>query len=264
MSQKRKRSPWFIQGSVIFALFLRELKTRFETPGQYVWAIVEPLIFILFFLLLFLVVGRKSVGSITFPMFLLTGIVPWQLFSKSETQAMNAIPSNRGLFFYRQVKPIDTIMTRVFLELVVFVISYLILLFLYSLVGWAVLPADPLKLFAVYFIFVVFVFSFSLLLAVLAFFYDKALTVPLLFCRRILYFISGVFFPITVIPQQYREYLVWNPIFHVMELSRAAYFADYHTEYGSWGILIIITLALFVVSMTYYRVNRYTLLNPST
>jgi len=264
MPQKHKRSPWFIQRSVIFALFLRELKTRFETPGQYVWAVIEPLINILFFLVLFLVIGRTGAGGIDFPMFLLTGFVPWQFYNKSISQSMAAIPGNRGLFFYRQVKPIDTIIARFFLELLVFAAVYLILLLLYAFLGWAQLPDDPLKLFAAYSIFAIFVFSFSLLLSVLNFFYGRLLTFPLRALNRILFFTSGIFFPLTVIPQQYRDYLYWNPILHVLELSRNAYFKNYDIQHGSWSFLMIVTLTLFVISMAYYRVNRYTMLNPST
>lgn len=264
MTQENKRSPWFVQRSVIFALFLRELKTRFESPTQYLWAIIEPMVFILFFLMIFVVIGRKSAGNIPFPMFLLTGIVPWQFFAKSEGQASTAIPRNVGLFFYRQVKPIDTILTRVFLELVVFVLSFLIFLLIYWPLGWASLPNEPLKLLAVYFVYVILVFSVSLFLAVLIFFHGKMVSVPLSFFRRILYFISGVFFPITIFPQQYRSYFLWNPLIHVMELSRDAYFAEYHSEYGSWSFLLLSTLVMFVIGMTYYRINRFTLLNPST
>ena len=203
-------------------------------------------------------------GALSYPMLLLTGVVPFQFFMSSISTAGAAIPSSMGLFFYKQIKPIDTILAKVFLEFVVFVLSYCVLAIVYIPLGWLQWPAHILELLAVYVVYVIFTFSCSLLIAVLTFFYDRKITVPLSFLRRTLFFCSGIFYPISRLPAFIRDYLTWNPIVHILELSREAYVKDYHNQYGSWRFLLISTLVLFVVSMLYYRSNRLGLLNPAS
>lgn len=44
---------------------------------------------------------------------------------------------------------------------------------------------------------------------------------------KLLYFISGVMFPLYAIPQRYWHYLLWDPLLHVMELNRMALIPGY-------------------------------------
>jgi len=48
------RTPWQIQKSVVFALFLRELKTRFGAyKFGYVWLLLEPMAHVIVLSLIF-------------------------------------------------------------------------------------------------------------------------------------------------------------------------------------------------------------------
>ena len=53
----------------------------------------------------------------------------------------------------------------------------------------------------------------------------KIMSLPLLI-------ISGVIFPITYIPHQFQQYVLWNPIVHGLESMRLSFFDGYHTIDG--------------------------------
>ena len=126
---------------VIFALFIREIKTRF---GAYrlglVWAFLEPMSFVIVHI-------RHSISQqwriivwwgnhgIPYPIFLMLGYVPFMLFSKLLTQGAAAVSANQGLFNYRQVRPIDTILARTLLE-VLFISGVILIFMTVILVVW--------------------------------------------------------------------------------------------------------------------------------
>jgi capsular polysaccharide transport system permease protein len=78
---------------------------------------------------------------------------------------------------------------------------------------------------------------------------DKVL--PLL--TRPLFFISGVFFSVQVIPPEYWPFLLWNPIFHAIELTREAVAPGYSVPQASLAYLAFSTMVSLTVSLVFYR-----------
>ena len=126
LTAHRSRNSLEVLKDVIFALFIREIKTRF---GAYrlglVWAFLEPMSFVIVISAIRSISSGGSLfggesHSIPYPIFLMLGYIPFMLFSKLLTQGAAAVSANQGLFNYRQVRPIDTILARTLLEVLVF------------------------------------------------------------------------------------------------------------------------------------------------
>ena len=103
----RKRTAWDIQRAVFLALFVRELKTRFG--GRWLgvfWVLLEPTAHLAMLLVIFAFIRHRLLPGLEFPVFLLTGLVPFFVFRNLTLRGMDSVDSNRGLFGYRQVKPI--------------------------------------------------------------------------------------------------------------------------------------------------------------
>ena len=113
----KPRGGLTVMRAAIRALLLRELQTRF---GQYrlgyVWVFLEPLFTIGILLFLFGAVMKRTLPGMEYEIFLINGILPFFMFRSGVTQALSAIQSNKGLFSYRPVKPIDALLARNFLE----------------------------------------------------------------------------------------------------------------------------------------------------
>ncbi|HAH5760105.1 TPA: ABC transporter permease, partial [Escherichia coli] len=130
------RSGFEVQKLTIEALFLREIRTRFgKYRLGYLWAILEPSAHLLMLLGILGYVMHRTMPDISFPVFLLNGLIPFFIFSSISKRSISAIEANQGLFNYRSVKPIDTIIARALLETLIYVIVYILLMLIVWIVG---------------------------------------------------------------------------------------------------------------------------------
>lgn len=254
------RNAWKIQKSVIYAFFARELKTRFgDYRLGYVWALLEPVAHLLILLAIFGAAGRKILPNVDFTIFVITGLQVFFFFKLIADRAAESINANRALLAYRHVQPIDDIWARVLLETVIFIAVFLTILVIVALLGHNVLPARPLEVCLAYFLLMVFSAGIGISFGVAyALFPDSKKILSMI--NRPLYFISGIFFPIAVVPAPYRDWLLWNPILHAIELGREAYFPAYPHGGASWGFLASSASLSLLFGLALYRVKRFQLL----
>lgn len=253
----RKRSCFQVMLDVITALFVREMKTRFgSTKLGYFWVIAAPVSHILVFTVVFSISGRSSVGGLEIPVFILTGIFPYTLFSTLVTSLSQGIESNRALLVYRQVEPIDPILTRLLIELTVYVVTTVVLLFIFFWLGYNVLPENILQVLGVNAILVLLGFGIGLSLCS-AVLYTKESSKLIGIVLQPLYFVSGVFFSTALVPIQFWPYLKWNPMLHLIELHRMAFSSNYITEFPNWQYPAMLALFFLVLGLMLYKVNHY-------
>ncbi|WP_119156717.1 ABC transporter permease [Caldimonas tepidiphila] len=259
-----KRTPWQIQRAVVFALFQRELKTRFG--GRWLgmlWVVFEPLAHVLVMLAVFGFMRHTMPSGIDYPVFLATGLLPFFIFKNLSLRLMGAIESNRGLFSYRQVKPMDTLVSRALLELCIYGTVYVLTLLLLGWLGLRFIPTRPLELLAVSALLVLLGMSLGLVFAVATHAMPRLGTfIQLAFMP--LYFVSGVLFPVHAVPADLRPWLLWNPVLHLIELSRGCFFPQYHVLPGiSAWFAAGVTLPCALLGLSLYRVRRERLLATS-
>lgn len=252
-----KRSSWQIQKAVFFALFIRELQTRFGRYRLgYFWALIEPLSHILVLSVLFSVIRERNIFfNVPFPLFFATGVLSFFLFQKLVLTSVNSIRVNMGLFGYRQVKPFDAIIVRCMLEAAVGICTMLALAFIGGWIfNFQVIPADPLGALLVLVILIIFGVGVGLVVAVIGGISEElSQFVPSI--MRPLYFLSGVFFPLEAIPEQFQHYLLWNPMLHGVEQFRIAFIEDYPS--GNTSLYYVALWAIFSLffGLILYRNN---------
>lgn len=246
------RTPWQIQKAVVFSLFLREMKTRFGAQKfGYFWAIAEPAAIIVVFWVMFGLSLRKTLPGVDYPMFLMTGMLPYQLFSSTVTRSMQAFEANQGLFNYRQVKPIDTLIARSLVEGLVYMTVFIIFILAGMALGFDVTIDNFIGLSLILFVLLCFSFCCGLLCAVIGSFaetFKKVVNISM----RPLFFSSGIFFAVAVVPEKYRWILLLNPVLHFLELIRTYYFAAFQTQGASHLYVMYWTVGVSVLSLWLY------------
>jgi capsular polysaccharide transport system permease protein len=242
-----------VMRTVVHALLLRELKTRFgEYRLGYLWALLEPLAHLSMLLLIFGVLMRRVMPDISFPVFLVNGIVPYLMFSSICSRALNAVEANRGLFSYRPVRPVDAVLARALLEMLVYGSVYLLLMTVLYGVDEPIRLDNLLQLSASWLLLWLLSLGCALVFMVAGHAVKSADKVlPLL--MKPLYFISGVMFSIHVVPSEYRWMLDWNPLLHAFELMRHAVCPSYPLYDISLGYLACWTLALLCLGLALYK-----------
>lgn len=232
-----------VQRRVIYALMLREMQARFGRSNiGYLWALVEPLLLVGVFTLGYMALGKRSPPQgMEFLPFLSTGIITYLSLRNIASRMSGAIESNRGLLFYPQVTPFDLMVGRLLLEGATFIAVFVVIIGGGVILGYASLPDRPFVLLLTLF--------FVVLLGAAIGMLQGAITMnfPWIdrFMRpfwRLMLWTSGVFFSLKQLPVSVQDVLVWNPILHVIELMRAAYFAQvepYRVSYSyvGWWVL---------------------------
>jgi capsular polysaccharide transport system permease protein len=258
-----KRTPWQIQRAVIFALVVRELQTRFggRLLGLF-WVLLEPMLHIGAILLIRVVLRERFAGvMLDMPVYLVVAMIPFFLFRNIWFRVMDGASANVGLFGYRQVKPFDAFVARPIIELVLYTMVFIVFMAAFGWYGMRFLPARPLEFMAVVLVFVVMGFGLGLISAVLTRELPAASIAIRLFALP-LYILSGVLIRIDNLPPAIQAYLVWNPLLHLVELTRWAYFPSYKPL---WSINIeyplMWTFIVMGLGVTLYRLRRRELLS---
>ena len=254
-SSYKRRSSLQIQAAAVRALFLRELQTRFGRYRLgYLWALIEPAIHVGFMLLLFSGIISRAVPGISYPVFLVCGILPWFMFTRTATRAIGAVSANKGLFNYRPVRPIDAVIARAGLEGVIYFNVYVVMLGILAWSGENIgLQHIPLVL-LVWVTLWLFSFAFAILMMILGHFSEELSKFISVFFR-ILYLASGVLYSIHAIPEPYQSYMLWNPVLHGLEQIRHAISPSYPIHHISYSYLLLCTIVMLFLGLLLYK-NR--------
>ncbi len=218
------------QKYVVSALIYRELKTRISLVRfGFFGVLLQPLGTFIIFLLIFGFIRQRGVGGLDIsfvPIFLISGIILYTLLTETVIRCLNAIQANKALFFYRQVKPIDTVLARVYVESGLFAIVFIIMVSAIFLIFETFSLDDLPLIFANYLILTLTGFGLG------TFFMIAGHRYPLIklvvnFLQRPLFLTSGVFFSLESIPQRFQPFLSWNPILQAIEMTRHGFNKDY-------------------------------------
>jgi len=241
---------------VVFGLLIRELKTRFGSYRLgYAWALLDPLLMIGFFSLIFGLRNHSGFGGAPAPLFITAGYLPFLFFRNVVSKLQTAVSSNMGLFCYRQVTPFSTFIARFMLETMVGMLVGGVLILGLIWFGFDAIPADPLQVLLIYLLLMVFSFSLGIVFCVICNLMQEAdkflglLMMPFMF-------VSCVMYPLATIPAQYRQWFLWNPLVHALELIRSGWIAGYSSPYVSWEYLAAVTLTLLTFAMSCYRLSH--------
>lgn len=222
------RTAFSIAVDVWRALLLRESLTRlFASRAAWVWLLTEPLFHAAYLTIIFTVIRVRTIGGIDTVVWVLAGLIGFFFFNRTSQQVGNAINANQSLFTYRQVKPIDTALMRGVLEGALMLIVASVVFAGAALFGHPINPADPLAVIEAFLGLWLFGLAWGLILSVVTELVPEAARVVKLITRP-LYLISGVMFPISMVPPPYREWLMFNPIAHGLEAARLGFAAHYH------------------------------------
>lgn len=224
-----------VQGRVIQALFLREMKTRFgEKRLGFLWAFFEPIIHVLGFILIWKIFGRMGPQGIHPVLFLVTGIIPFIMFSNIITKVMTSVAGNKALLVFPQIKIIDFILSRLVVEYTTYFVVFLFFLCACDYLGIGFTVKDPLGVWINFTLMALLAGGIGyLLLPLLAMF--EFMRQVASFMTRILYVTSGVFFSIDKLPPSFVQYIQWNPVLQIMHKLRVDFFPQLHDASSGMG-----------------------------
>jgi lipopolysaccharide transport system permease protein len=237
---------------LVYFLTWRELRVRYkQTFFGGAWAVLQPLLTMVVFTLVFSrLIGVPSEG-IPYPVFSYAALLPWTFFATAMTRAGNSLVQDPNLlskvYFPRLALPLASVSALLVDFGIAFVILLGMLVFYGIVPGVAVLTL-PLFLALAYFT----ALSVGVWLSAINVKYrDITYVVPLL--SQFWLFLTPVAYPITLIPEEWRVVYGLNPMVGVVEGFRWALFG---TESAGMGTLLASTAAVLVLcvgGLFYFR-----------
>lgn len=220
-----------VQARVVRALILRELRTRFgRLKLGYVWAFVEPALHTATLYLVWSVRGKESLDGLPLILFLITGFVPFFTFSNTYGQVNTSLTANHALLSHRPVKPLDCVIARAILEFLTKLAVFLCFLLALMLANFEIHLYDPLPMALAMICLWVGGISLGLIVQSLTPVF-RSLPVLMGAVMRVLYFTSGVIFPLSMLPRSIQELMLYNPLVHLIEYVRFS-FTPYEVTQG--------------------------------
>lgn len=116
---------------LLYFLVWRDLKVRYkQTALGIVWIILQPLISMVIFSFLFGGLLEVPSGGVPYPIFVYSGLLPWNYFANSLNRSSTSLVNNQNLitkvYFPRLVVPISGVLSG----LVDFFVSFIVLIIL--------------------------------------------------------------------------------------------------------------------------------------
>ncbi len=210
---------------LIMVLTVHRLKVRYaRTHLGYVWALIQPLSFMLVFSLMFALLGRAPSGAVPYPLFAYAALVPWTGFSSGVSNATSSLTSHASLLtkvaFPREILPLTYVIAAL-ADMAVASLALFALALWYGVeFGVSIVWTIPALL-----VLMIFLCGLGLLLAALQVRHrDIGIAVPVLL--QVWMFLTPVIYPLDVVrnalsPPLFTLYTL-NPMVAVVDTFRKA------------------------------------------
>ncbi len=256
------RKPLQIFLAVERALFLRELNTRMSIGKAGIfWTFFEPFFQIFIFISIRVAItsgtgGTEGGSNFDYAVFMASGFIAFNMFKKILTSSTGAFSANKALFSYKQVKPIDTIIGRLLLEVFLTGIIVLLFLFIGFFFQYEIIPQNLVMVVFGYLWLLVFSFSVGLVVAIGNTFFLSIGKFVGIFSFGLL-ILSAVFYPIASLPPVAQEILLYNPLTHFMEMIHGYYLPELDDRFVDYRYMLLWTITpLFMGMWLYMRLEK--------
>lgn len=254
-----KRSSLKIFLSVIRALFLRELEMRFSTgKSGLFWTFFEPFLQIFIFVSIRVAIANAkgtsaNATNFDYAVFMASGFIAFNMFKHILSSSAGAFIANKGLFVYKQVKPIDTLISRLLVEFFLTTIILTIFITIGLLLDYEnTIPKNILMVVVSYAWLLFFSFGVGLVVGVgNTFFMSVGKFINVISFALLIF--SAVFYPLSSIPPAAQELLLYNPLVHFMEMVHGYWIDELDTSLVSYGYITAWTVIPIFIGMWLYN-----------
>ncbi len=193
-------------------------RSYFGTVLGYLWSLVRPLLLFVVLLFVFTKVFRLGSQVPNYPVLLLLNIVVFSFFQEATQNAVGAVVAQEGIVrktqFPRLVIPLSVVLTAAFNFSLNLIVVFVFIL------AWGVDPTWTWLLFPVAMAaLLLFTTAVSMLLSAL---YVRFRDVMIIWTvlTSVLFYGSPILYPIEIVPEQYRQILMANPLAPIFEQIR--------------------------------------------
>ena len=260
-SYARGDIPALTPARSILALMLREMGSTYgDSPGGYVWAIVQPIGMIMVLSIGFsLLLKSPSLGT-SFILFYATGFLAYDIYNQMMGKITGALKYSKAMLAYPRVSWIDAFLARFTLNtLTLFTVFCIVISGILLVINThTVILIQPILVGLI--LCALLGLGVGLVNCLLAGLFPvwaiiwKVITRPMMI-------LSGVLFIYEDMPPNVQDILWWNPVIHGTGLVRSGFYPSYYASYVSLGYAFSVALTLTAVGLLFLSTYHNKILN---
>jgi lipopolysaccharide transport system permease protein len=231
----------------------RDVKIKYkQTMLGVVWVLFQPIVTVGIFTVFFGKIAKIPSDGIPYPLFVLVGLVVWNFFSASLSTGSQSLIANEGIlkkvYFPRVILPISAVLTNsidYFLSMIFAILAFLVTGFGLRIELIPVIIISTI---------VVLLSSSGLALGLSSInvkYRDVRYILP--FFIQIGLFVTPIIYPVSVIYDYRRYFLLLNPLTGPIEALRASFSGVGHVDYLLLFSSLIVSLIIFTFGFLVFR-----------
>ena len=245
------RELWAYRNLFLFLVW-RDIKVRYaQTVLGAGWAIVQPVLAMVVFTLIFGNFAKIPSDGVPYPVFSLAALVPWIYFSTALTTASNSLIANPNLITKVYLPRLVIPLAPVLAGLVDFAIALVILFAM--MLAFGIVPSSGVAVLPILVLIMMMAAAgIGCLLAALNVQYrDVKHIVP--FLVQVLMFASPIVYPMSLVPEAYRVAYALNPMAGVIEGFRSALLGTNSISWSLLSVSAVSSVVFLTIGALYFR-----------
>lgn len=237
---------------LLYFLVWRDVMTRYkQTAIGAAWVVIQPLITMILFTLIFGNMARFPSDGMPYPLFAFTALLPWTYFAQALAKTAGSVVSSSNLvtkiYFPRLLIPIAAALAPI----VDLFFAFLVLLPL--LVWFNIVPTLAMLTLPLFILLAIMTaLSVGLWSAALNVRYrDVSSVIP--FVIQIWMYASPVAYPVSMVPEKWRLLYSLNPMVGVVEGFRWALIGKASPDFMAITVSTVVVTALLAGGVVYFK-----------
>lgn len=243
---------------IIKMFIMRDFVTFYkQTILGPLWFVIQPILTAIMFTFVFGKIANISTDGTPHILFYMAGIINWTYFADCLTKTSDTFIVNTALFgkiyFPRLTVPIALVITnmlRYFIQFTIFIIICLIFImkgYIFNYDLFLILLSPLLLIYMA-----IMSLGFGIWVSSLTTKYrDLRFAFP--FFIQLWMYATPIIYPLSIIPEKYKIYMLLNPIVPVVEIFRKAYLGSGYVTIAQIIVSFIITFVVFMTGIVIFN-----------
>jgi len=251
-----------LQARIVLALADTDFALRAEKGDFGVWGVLfEPMMVLLTLLSLRILVRFASSDILNPVIWLTSGVVLLYLFKQVGIKALKGVSKRQRLFFYRRVRPLDTLLASTVIEARIHATIFVVIFLAVSFWTWSFSINNPALMVVDFLLTIGLGLGVGMSALVIGHRIPVVKTLTKFGMNRVLLWTSGIFYSVYTLPGPARPFVTWNPLLHSVELLRHSINGAYPLPGISLEYLVICTFVSLGFGLVFYFTNEALLLS---
>ena len=228
---------------------MREIITRYGRNNiGFVWLFIEPLLMTGLIVIAWSWLRFNQYSTLNIIAFMATGYPLMMMWRNASNRTIGAVSANISLLYHRNVRVLDTLLSRMILEIAGATVAQIVLMAALILLGLIPVPQDLFYMLLAWGLMAMFAIGLGLIICSIAQSFEVFGRIWGTF-SFLLMPLSGAFFFVHNMPPIIQPYLLKVPMIHGSEMFRHGYFGDTVTTYEDPAFLLTVNLVLLFIGL---------------